>query len=257
MWGRFLYFLYYFFAVKLQKFFVDYSTSPNFPSPCGQEVNDWIFGWTFSVCQCTWLISTTCVSTCNQPLALALNCISTWWYNKHFVPSFSHSVFFFLLLFYRRQLRQLHRLGLQKRDSVCVRIWVEGYRILWLPPTWIPDQPDLHWDYEGSESHRIRPAEEVWDRQGQISLYMTALQLHPLSYLSQHLIFLFGIQYSSQILSGDELTRTSKAWILICFSCFLTLLNLFSLSCDTIRTHSCGGFFCVKNQRVTKPFCIQ
>ena len=158
---------------------------------------------------------------------------------------------FFFQLFYRRQLRQLHRLGLQKRDSVCVRIWVEGYRILRLPPTRIPDQPDLHWDYEGSESHRIRPAEEVRDRQGQISIYMTELQLRLLSYLSQHLIFLFGIQYSSQILSGDALTRTSIAWILICFSCFLTLFTLFSLSCDTIWTDSCG-VFCDNNQRTYK-----
>lgn len=75
----------------------------------------------------------------------------------------------------RCQLRQLHGLGLSERDPLCLCLWTAGHRLLWLPVTWSPDQPHLHWDHESSEDHLIRPTEEVWDRdvsagQGEISI---------------------------------------------------------------------------------------
>lgn len=93
---------------------------------------------------------------------------------------------------HRRQFWKLHRLGLQKRDTVHVCLWVKGHGILRLPPPWVPHQPDVQRDDEGGEGHSVRSTEEVQARQEQISIYMTSAQLHPRGYLFHHLVLLLG-----------------------------------------------------------------
>lgn len=87
---------------------------------------------------------------------------------------------------HRRQFWKLHRLGLQKRDTVHVCLRVKGHGTLWLPPSRVPHQPNVRRDDEGGEGHRVRSTEEVQTRQEQISIYMTSAELHPHGYLFHH-----------------------------------------------------------------------
>lgn len=93
------------------------------------------------------------------------------------------SVIFSIKCSHRHQFGQLHWLGLQKRDSIHLRLRVEGHGTLWLPPSRVPHRPDVHRDNEGGEGHRLRSPEEVQARPEQISIYMTSAELLPHGYL--------------------------------------------------------------------------
>ena len=73
----------------------------------------------------------------------------------------------------RRELRQLHGLGLQERDPVRLRLRAARHGLLRLPAAGGAHQPHLHRDDEGRQGHRRRPAEEVRGQQGRVPLHMS------------------------------------------------------------------------------------
>lgn len=150
---------------------------------------------------------------------------------------------------HRRQFWKLHRLGLQKWDSIHVCLRVEGHGILWFPPSRVPHWPNVRWDNEGGEGHRIRSLEKVQARQEQISIYMTFAELHPHGYLFHHLRLLLGVNILNRYHQEMDWQTPGKQLECVFLFMFLKLFT-FIFSLITPKNNSLYHFSAVQSLNI-------